>query len=57
MKIIKRIIKNLLIILISVFCLFGLKMIIPSNNENTNSGNNINENNLIYTNKVYKIQF
>lgn len=52
MKIIKRIIKNLFIILISVFCLFGLKMIIPSNNENTNSRNNINENNLIYTNKV-----
>ena len=52
MKIIKKIVKNILIILINVICLFGLKMILPASNENTNSRNNINENNLIYTNKV-----
>lgn len=52
MKIIKKIVKNILIILINVICLFGLKMILPASNDNTNSTNNTNQNNLVYTNKM-----
>lgn len=51
MKIIKKIVKNILIILINVICLFGLKMILPVSNDN-NSTNNTNQNNIVYTNKM-----
>lgn len=52
MKIIKKIVKNILIILINVIWLFGLKMILPVSNDNSNSTNNTSQNNIVYTNKM-----
>ena len=38
--------------IIKKICLFGLKMILPASNDNTNRTNNTNQNNLVYTNKM-----
>lgn len=52
MKIVKKIMKYFIWITIDVIWLFGMKMILPVDNDNTNSTNNSVKQNIVYINKV-----
>lgn len=52
MKIVKKIMKYFIWITIDVIWLFGMKMILPVDNDNKNSSNNSVKQNIVYINKV-----
>ena len=52
MKIVKKMMKYFIWITIDVIWLFGMKMILLVDNDNTNSSNNSVKQNIVYINKV-----